>query len=390
VNGWSTEPLGAICTIGIGKTPSRDRSEYWGPECPWLSIADMNQGRDLLTTKETITPRAVQETNMKRVEPGTVLLSFKLSVGKVGIAQTPMYTNEAIARLPIRDNYRVLPEYLYWALQSIDLTRTADRAAKGVTLNKAKLEEVGIPVPPLPEQRRIAAILDQADALRAKRRTAIAQLDTLAQSIFLDMFGDPRLNPCNWQQQHLIDICTSVSDIDHKMPSAVDGGVPMISAKDLRDDGTIALDGAKQISEDDFARLSRKGRPRRGDIIYSRIGTVGKARIVKTDARFLASYSCCTIKPSPDHVDAVFLRQLLDSPSTLAQAVGGVRAIGVPDLGLGVIKQFVMIVPPLALQREFAQRHAALEGIRDHQTASHSHLDQLFTSLQHRAFRGEL
>ena len=80
---------------------------------------------------------------------------------------------------------------MYWALGSIDYDRLVDRAAKGKTLNKAKLKILQIPLPPLPEQRRLAEILDKADALLAKRRTALAQLDIFTQSIFLDMFGDP-------------------------------------------------------------------------------------------------------------------------------------------------------------------------------------------------------
>ena len=145
--------LGDICEVNIGRTPARENREYWGVGFPWLSIADMNQGRVLSKTKEQITQRAVVETRMQPAPTGTVLLSFKLSIGKVGIAATPLFTNEAIAALPIKDPTKLIPEFLFWALQSIDLTAGQDRAAMGLTLNKAKLLTLQIPLPPLKEQQ---------------------------------------------------------------------------------------------------------------------------------------------------------------------------------------------------------------------------------------------
>ena len=202
---WPDAYLGEICDVQIGKTPKRAESRYWGEEHPWLSISDMNQGRSLRDTKERITQHAVDELNCRAVDPGTLLLSFKLSIGKVGIAKRRMFTNEAIAHLPIVDS-RVERDYLYWALRTVPLSAEADRAAMGATLNKAKLKKIPIPLPPIEEQRRIAAILDAADALRAKRRQALAKLDTLTQAIFIDMFGDPVTNPKGLPSQKLGDL----------------------------------------------------------------------------------------------------------------------------------------------------------------------------------------
>jgi type I restriction enzyme, S subunit len=175
------------------------------------------------------------------------------------------------------------------------------------------------------------------------------------------------------------------------MPIAAEEGVPFISAKDLSDDGRISFENIKRISQEDFRRLSRKSKPEKGDIIYSRIGVnLGKARMVEVDFDFLASYSCCTIKPDREFVDLTYLCSLLDSPFILRQAHTGVRAIAVPDLGIGEIKAFRIIVPPLPLQREFARRVGAVEKLKAVQRASLAELDALFASLQHRAFRGEL
>jgi type I restriction enzyme S subunit len=253
------------------------------------------------------------------------------------------------------------------------------------------LKATTITLPSLAEQQRIAAVLDQAETLRTKRRAALDQLDSFSQSLFLDLFGDPAANSKGWPIMTLNELCRGITDIDHKMPEAVEEGLPFISAKDLTGDGRISFENVKRISEEDFRRLSRKSRPEKGDIIYSRIGVnLGKARMVEVDFPFLASYSCCTIKPNDELVDVSYLCSLLDSPFTLRQAHKGVRAIAVPDLGMGEIKAFKIILPPIKLQREFSRRVGAVEKLKTAHRASLAELDALFASLQQRAFRGEL
>jgi type I restriction enzyme S subunit len=248
-----------------------------------------------------------------------------------------------------------------------------------------------IPLPPLHEQRRIAAILEQADRLKVKRRLSFKILSKLRAAIFLNLFGDPNKNERGWQVRTLREVSEDVWDIDHKMPKSVEGtGIPFISAKDLVEDG-VSFDEVKMISAEDFRSLSRKGKPRRGDIIYSRIGVnLGKARVVDVDFDFLASYSCCTVRPKTDLIHPAFLCHLLDSPFILKQAQKGVRAIAVPDLGLGEIKNFRVIVPPFEIQSEFVRRIDELNTLHSQVAKSSRNLDRLSASLQYRAFQGEL
>jgi len=157
--------------------------------------------------------------------------------------------------------------------------------------------------------------------------------------------------PEGWAWSRLASICSLISDIDHKMPKAVDDGVLFLSAKDLLNDGTINYtDDVKMISEEDFLRLSRKALPQKNDIIYSRIGAcLGKARVVTKDIRFIVSYSCCTIRPVI--IDSTFLASILDGDFVLNQAKEGTQSVGVPDLGMASIKQFLIPVPPFAEQQ---------------------------------------
>ena len=195
-----TVSLQQICDIQIGKTPSRSVPEYWGGELPWVTISDLAAGRIVTTTKERITRIGAAKSRSRLIPRGTLLLSFKLSLGKRAVSGCDLFTNEAIAALQVLDHDVADRDYLYWALGSIAYDRLVDRAAKGKTLNKAKLKILQIPLPPLAEQKRIAGILDAADALRAKRREALAELDALLRSTFLGMFGDPVTNPMGWMR----------------------------------------------------------------------------------------------------------------------------------------------------------------------------------------------
>ena len=154
--------------------------------------------------------------------------------------------------------------------------------------------------------------------------------------------------PKNWAWTRLKNICSLIGDIDHNMPKSVsaDVGVLFLSAKDLLDDGTINYtQNVKYISRADFERLSRKALPQKHDIIYSRIGAaLGKARLVEIDREFLVSYSCCVVRPLL--VYAPYIRYYLESPQILLHSIKARQSIGVPDLGMGEIKKYLVALPP--------------------------------------------
>ena len=164
--------------------------------------------------------------------------------------------------------------------------------------------------------------------------------------------------PEGWKWCRLLDLCSLIGDIDHNMPKSVDKnhGVLYLSAKDLLDDGSINYtDNVKYISNEDYDRLSRKVKPQLGDIVYSRIGAcLGKARNVKSEVKFLVSYSCCIIRSI--QIDVDYLRYYLESPIILAHSVKARQSIGVPDLGMGEIKKYFIALPPLAEQKRIVER----------------------------------
>ncbi|MBW5805858.1 restriction endonuclease subunit S [Burkholderia sp. COPS] len=164
---WEVRRLGEISQISMGGTPSRRVQAYWGRGYPWLSIADLKE-KYVFETKEEITELAAQQ--MSAIPKGTLVMSFKLSIGRVAFTGREMYSNEAICRF---GNLKANPEYLYHTLGRVDFSQYGKQAVKGYTLNSAALASVQIPYPALSEQIAIASILSDMDneiaALEHKR-----------------------------------------------------------------------------------------------------------------------------------------------------------------------------------------------------------------------------
>ena len=167
---WKTVRLGDICDISIGKTPSRGDKRYWDKEKQtenvWLSIADLTSlsGRYISDSKEYVSDEGAKL--FKPVPKDTLVMSFKLSIGKLAFTQRELRTNEAIAALLIKDESLLTKEFLYHYLSSLDWGVIAgnDEKVKGKTLNKKKLNVLEVILPPLTEQQRIVAKLDAAFA----------------------------------------------------------------------------------------------------------------------------------------------------------------------------------------------------------------------------------
>jgi restriction endonuclease S subunit len=257
--------------------------------------------------------------------------------------------------------------FLCRVLENYDVTPWVTGTTRG-KLTQAGASEIVVPVPPFSEQRRIAEILDKADALRAKRRATLAQLDTLTRSTFLDMFGDPRANPRQWPKCALGDLLqiewgnTSITK-----ESYVPQGIPAYSASGC--DGFLA-----------HAEHTGEG------IVLSAIGArCGKCFYVPGGS-WTSIKNTITMRPKEkSKVELRYVLQLVDDETFWPN-----RGAGQPFIALGTARSQQIAVPLLEFQREFGRRASAIDRLKSDHRAALTGCDTLFTSLQHRAFRGEL
>ncbi|WP_439626530.1 restriction endonuclease subunit S [Gemmata sp.] len=253
-----------------------------------------------------------------------------------------------------------------------------------------KLRTMQIPLPPLPEQRRIADVLDRAESLRAKRRDALAKLDTLTQAIFTDMFETTSAIRSESQLVRLADVSTRITDGTHLTPQFLESGVPFLFVTNVRN-GRISFETDIFISDADYQRLYQRCPVEEGDILYTTVGaTYGHAAGVGGFTKFAFQRHIAHVKPDRTRIHPQFLAALMQLPLVKRQADRWARGAAQPTVNLKELREFLIPCPPLLRQQEFARRVTAVEQLRSAHRASLVQLDALFASLQHRAFRGEL
>lgn len=335
------------------------------------------------------------------VQPGDVLFNATNSpdlVGKTaffpGLEEPAVFSNHFL-RLRPRDgdiDGRYLTRWLNAQFLRGRFKGMCRQWVNQATVGRDLLMSLSVPVPPLPEQRRIAAILDKADELRAKRRAALAQLDSLTQSIFLDMFGDPAINPNSVGTKQLGDYLVFLTSGGRGWAKYyASTGDRFIRSLDVQMNH-IGNKEAAYVSAPENAE-ARRTRVQVGDVLLtitgSRIGRVAPVT-AELEGSFVSQH-VAILRVDADRINPKFLSFFLSLES------GGQRQIAKaqygqtkPGLNFEQIQRFQVPIPAVEQQREFISRMAAVEKIKTSQLISVADLDALFTSLQHRAFRGEL
>ena len=294
----------------------------------------------------------------------------------------------------IPDETAVDARYLVRALRSPSASAHFFQCAGGssgsmTNITQSDIRSAPIYLPPLEEQRRTAAILDQAETLRTQRRTALALLDSLTQSLFLDMFGDPVANPKGLPICELQRLCTRITDGTHQSPAWQKSGIPFLFISNIVE-GQINFDTHKFISADTHAELTKRCPIEIGDVLYTTVGSYGNAAVVSTKELFAFQRHIAHIKPDRSKLDSRFLAAMIQSPGVRQQVDKVAKGIAQKTVNLADLKGLSVFWPPLPLQQTFATRIASIEALKATHRRALAALDALFASLQQRAFAGAL
>ncbi len=397
---WPVVRLDEVFDIARGGSP-RPIDKFITDEpdgINWIMIGDATESSKYIrTTRKRIIKEGASRSRM--VKPGDFLLTNSMSFGRPYIMETSGCIHDGwLVLSPKRAD--TSPDFFYHLLGSNAIYAEFERLAAGATvknLNCELVRGVKIPLPPLAEQRRIAEVLDRAEALRAKRRAALAHLDTLTQSLFLDLFGDPVANDRNWP-------INSVGDF----VAGFESGKSIVA--DDEDDTTSPYRVLKvsAVTSLDYRPEQSKALPpdyeppashivRAGDLLFSRANTAeligATAYVFKTPPNLLLPDKLWRfVWHQEPRADPHFVRYLFRQPKFRREVAQ--RASGTSGSMKNISQDKVLTIrtglPPLDLQREFARRVSAVEKLKAAQRAALAELDALFATLQHRAFRGEL
>ncbi len=379
---WRTVALGSACDIIMGQAPAGETYNTEGVGLPLIAGAgDFGE--------RSPEPSRFTTAAAKRSYVGDIVLCVRATIGDLNWSDKVYCLGRGVAGVRPKPGMAD-PRYIWWAL---DINRgELNSRGKGATfkqINRSDIDTLEIPLPPLDEQRRIAAIVDQADALRRKRREALARSENLVQATLAACCGDPASAIQRDPLMTLGDVTASVSDGPHVSPRYAEQGIPFLSTRNIRP-GRIDWDDLKYISEEDARIQWKKVKPRRGDILYTKGGTTGIAKVVDFDMDFAVWVHVAILKLRSDLVDAAWLEAMLNSAHCYRQSQILTKGIANRDLGLRRMVNIEFPVPSLDVQHRFSENVKNISEACQSMRAHLAHLDTLFASLQHRAFCGEL
>lgn len=415
---WKWINFGDLVHFKIGKTPARGNTAFWDKGIyPWVSLADMNNDRLLNTTKETISEEAKNIAFKGGISPrGTLIMSFKLTIGKLAILDMDAFHNEAIISIyPNHSESDTVRDYLYYIINALDLLRDTKAAIKGATLNKTSLNEILVPLPPLAEQKRIVSKIEEIfaviDQIGTKKEEALSIIRNMRQTALQDAIrgvlveqedtdepasilyekiqaekkrliksGEikkektlPEIEaneipfeiPESWKWVRFNNIL-DIRDGTHDTPKYHKEGIPLITSKNLRS-GDIDFTNIKYISEEDHRKISERSKVDNGDILFAMIGTIGNPVLVNTEDEFSIK-NVALFKNYPNkNVETKYILYFLKAikKQLKEEASGAVQSF----LSLTYLRKLLIPLPPIAEQERIVEKIDEIMAICDQMEA---------------------
>ncbi len=349
--------LEELFDLQMGKTPARNEGSYWdSDDYKWISIGDLSKcGKYITETKEYITEKAVHESGISLIPAKTVIMSFKLSIGKTAITGEPMYSNEAIMSFQDKHVTALLPDYVFYLLSSRDWDEGTNKAVMGKTLNKATLSKIKVNIHGIKQQKEIVSTLDTVSSVIEHRQQQLSALDDLIKARFVELFGDPLSGSEKWPIHTVGDVANSVDpQPSHRTPPIDESGIPYVSIKDCDyKTGKIDFENARKVGRSVLDEHLQRYELHDGDFIIGKIGTIGNPIFIPARKDYTLSANIVLIQPDRKKVSPYFLkysfmsaymdRQFEEAKNSTSQAAFGiqkVRAIKVMNPSLDVQYQF--------------------------------------------------
>lgn len=399
---WEVVPVGNSGKVVTGSTPSTKKPEYY--DGPYMFIAPGDMGHTQFVTK-TEKYLSQEGLNVSRTLPknSVLVVCIGATIGKTGMTSAEeSATNQQInAIIP---NEKNSPHFLYFALtqRAPYLPDLAGRAAVPI-VNKSNFSKFPIPLPPLDEQRKIAYVLNSVQQAIAAQADLIAAAQELKRSLLRRLFtygpgSEPAPTketaigevPVHWEVVELGDyVRAKITDGTHKTPNYISRGVPFVTATNLKN-GQIDFSNCKFISEKEHHKLTQRCKPENGDVLLSKVGTLGLVAVVNSDFEFSIFVQVALIKPQLDSFNSHFLKALLQTPSMQGQIVQKASQSTMKYIGIGKIANLVVVKPPLSEQHQIAHILQSADAKIAAEQDRRAGLRELFNSLLQELMTGRL
>lgn len=372
---WDIRLFKDVFDLQMGKTPDRKNFSLFEGDNTWVSIKDLD-GKYISSSKECISDEAAK--NIKLVKRGTVIMSFKLTVGKTAIVGKDLYTNEAIMAFNLRNGYDIDASFLYYYLKNYRW-EGSNKAVMGITLNKATISKHKIAIPPKLTQLSIVSELDKLNELIQIKKEQLKDYDALAQSIFYEMFGDPVENEKGWEVKELIETVSPECKISYGIVQPgehVEDGVSIVRPVDMVST-FISKDGLKKTTKEisnSYSRTILSGK----ELLVCVRGTTGVVSLV--DESLQGANVTRGIAPLlfSENVERWFMYYQVKSSSVRGVISSLTRGIALKQINMSDLRKIRLILPPLSLQQSFAHK---IEQIERQKAAVQSTITDLETLL---------
>lgn len=372
--------LKEIFDLQMGKTPARNNDKYWNSkDYKWISIADLTStDKYINNTKEYISQSAVTESGIKIIPANTVVMSFKLSIGKTAILSEDMYSNEAIMAFHDKHVVELLPEYIYYLIKAKNWNGGSNRAVMGQTLNKATLSEIEVDVHTIDEQRKIVELLNLVGKIIYKRNTQLSKLGDILRARFVEMFGDPVRNSKNWNTEKLCSIAPINKyngDID-----TVNGKVWLLNL-DMIESCTGNIVDFLYESENRITSSTIKFDE--NCVLYSKLRPYLNKVVIPERKGYATSE---LVSMSTEKINKYFLANLLRQDSFVNFSNATSYGAKMPRASMDLIKNFDVINPPAELQNQFSKLVLEVEKSKVEVQRALDEAQLLFDSLMQKYF----
>lgn len=348
--------LGDICTVVSGTTPKTNNPDFWDGDIIWITPAELSEDTVMVyESKRKITLKGVQSCGLSPIPAGTVILSSRAPIGKTAIAGKEMYCNQGFKNLICSE--KIFNKYLFWFLRcNTEYLNTLGRGATFKEISKAIVEDIEIPLPDIPTQRRIAATLDKVSEGIALCKQMMTDLDELVKSQFVEMFGDLTGNTCRWETC-TFDDCFDITSSKRILKSEwKTQGIPFLRVRDMVQLATTGkMDNEFFVSEEFYSSLSDSdGVPKPGDILMSATSTLGKCYVVSTGERFYFKDADVLRFRAKKAINPVFFMEQMKTAYIEKQISRTLGITTVAHFTIKAAKTISIRLPNIELQNQFA------------------------------------